>query len=354
MNFTFYNRPDYFKQLARDIDAAKPGERILVASIVVDPEAEFVGEVFHALAGAAQRGAHVTVLVDAYTFLISYNKMPGPLWSGQKLSSDMRHPFGQIYQRLKHIEQLGGRVDITNRPVRRFGIMHGGRSHIKAGIIGDKLYIGGCNLNRPTHIDLMVGSQNAKATGWVYEQLMKVAATGSTGAAFHGQDQRFDIDTTTTLLLDAGKPRQSLILDEAYKLIDRAKKSLLVTCQYFPGGRTANRLLTAFKRGVDVRISYSHPSVHGLETPAHHLQQLYNRLRLPSTLTQHRIPKGMPKLHAKVLVSESEAIVGSHNFVTQGVTLGTAEIALHVKDPQFAKQLREFIETEISQSLATK
>ena len=34
-----------------------------------------------------------------------------------------------------------------------------------------------------------------------------------------------------------------------------------------------------------------------------------------------------PKLHAKVLVSERCAIIGSHNYVWQGVRFGTAEIA---------------------------
>jgi len=354
MNFTFYNRQDYFKQLVKDIDAAKPGERVLVATISLDPHDLLVAQVLHSLAGAAQRGAHVLVMVDAYTFLQNPNKLPGPLWYNLTLTERMSQPFAKAYQMLKHIEQCGGSVVITNRPNRRFSTMHAGRSHIKAAIIGNRLYIGGCNLSGSDQIDLMTHSENAKAADWVYQQLSFVAHTGSTKAAFKAQDQRFEVDKSTSILIDAGRPRQSRILDEALHLIDTAEKSLLITCQYFPGGVTAKHLATAFRRGVDVTIYHSHPKVHGLEAPAHHVQQFVGRSRLPAKLKSFRLAKGAPKLHAKVLVSEKEAIVGSHNFITQGVTLGTAEIALHVKGPAFTAELRKFIENEITSRLPAK
>lgn len=352
MKFTFYNRADYFKQLALDIDAAKPGERVLVASIVIEPRDELVSKVLHALAGAAQRGAHVLVLADAYTFLHNPNKLPGPLWYKLTLTDRMRQPFAQTYQMLKHIEQCGGQVVITNRPHKRFGMLHAGRSHIKAGIVGNKLYLGGCNLSGSSQIDIMVGSNDAKAADWVYQQLSRIAHTGSTSEAFGGQDQRFEVDSHTSILIDGGKPKQSIILSEAYKLIDNAQKSLLITCQYFPGGATAKQLVAAYHRKVAVTIFHSHPAAHGLEAPGHHVQQFIGRSRLPAKFKSFRLSKRAPKLHAKILVSEQEAIVGSHNFVTQGVTLGTAEIALHVKDPVFADDLKKFIEKEITKTLA--
>jgi hypothetical protein len=46
----------------------------------------------------------------------------------------------------------------------------------------------------------------------------------------------------------------------------------------------------------------------------------------------------LPRLHAKLLATEQGAMIGSHNYVVQGVTLGTAEAAILRNDPQFSKQ----------------
>jgi phosphatidylserine/phosphatidylglycerophosphate/cardiolipin synthase-like enzyme len=139
------------------------------------------------------------------------------------------------------------------------------------------------------------------------------------------------------ILIDAGVPKQSTIYDHALALIDDAREHIFFTCQYFPGGKTARHLLAAHKRGVDVRIVYSHPLAHGVKSPGHYLYNARERLRLPAEFFADQRTAKAPLLHAKVIATEKGAIVGSHNYVSQGVWLGTAEIALLNQDPAFAK-----------------
>jgi phosphatidylserine/phosphatidylglycerophosphate/cardiolipin synthase-like enzyme len=149
-------------------------------------------------------------------------------------------------------------------------------------------------------------------------------------------------------------PHQSLIYDEALRLVDEAQEWLFITCQYFPGGPTAKHLAAAQKRGVQVEIAYNHPRYQGTLAPVHHLHQLTQHTRgLPRSFFSGRLNKHVSRLHAKVLASERGAMVGSHNYVIQGVNFGTAELALRSSDPIFALALRSFIKDQIAKATHT-
>jgi phosphatidylserine/phosphatidylglycerophosphate/cardiolipin synthase-like enzyme len=173
--------------------------------------------------------------------------------------------------------------------------------------------------------------------------------TGHARLAFEDTDTELKIDDKTRLLIDAGVPGQSRIYDEALALIDAAREWIVLTCQFFPGGRTGQHLLKAQKRGVNVQIIYGHPRHHGNEALGHYAYNLWERTRLPNDFFKHQLPKNMQMLHAKLLATEQGAIVGSHNFATQGVRLGTAEIALLRHDVQFSQALTENILHQLSQ-----
>ncbi|HET6924207.1 MAG TPA: phospholipase D-like domain-containing protein [Candidatus Saccharimonadales bacterium] len=349
MNFTFYSKTDYLTQLAQDIDHAKPGERVLVATMDFNSGEPLIAEVLESLLRAAERGVKASLLVDARSFLTVDNSLkPGPLWWHPTLGQPFEGRYKTTMDWVARLNEAGCRTVVTNVPDRAFRFPSASRSHIKAGIIADKLYLGGCNLNHQEYFDVMVAQHNKEAADWVYEQLQLVLDAKSTQQAFQYKDRSATIGNDTSVLIDSGKPKQSIILDAAHTLIDEAQEWLYITCQYFPGGATAKRLVAAERRGVKVTIRFSHPSVHGQEFPLHVLHQLYERTRVPAHFFAGRLAKGMPKLHAKVLCSEKEAIVGSHNFVSQGVTWGTAEIALHVKNQDFARGLREFMEAQIN------
>ena len=55
-----------------------------------------------------------------------------------------------------------------------------------------------------------------------------------------------------------------------------------------------------------------------------------------------------PKLHAKLLATDQGVMIGSHNYVKFGVSVGTAEITLKSSDPQLAVQARAKLEATLS------
>jgi phosphatidylserine/phosphatidylglycerophosphate/cardiolipin synthase-like enzyme len=250
---------------------------------------------------------------------------------------------------LLSLKAAGGHYTITNQPKRRFHPPMVGRSHIKGAVVGKRVFVGGCNLEHAEQLDVMVTWKSALAAEKLSNWLLQIAETGSVRQALADVDAEVALDSTTRLLIDAGVPNQSLIYDEALQLIDSAQQWIYITCQYFPGGPTARHLAAAQARGVHVEIDYSHPRTQGNAAPLHYAHQVAQRARkLPRNFFAGKLDKQVPKLHAKVLASEQMAMIGSHNYVIQGVHFGTAELALTSLDPEFSMHLRDFIREQLA------
>jgi phosphatidylserine/phosphatidylglycerophosphate/cardiolipin synthase-like enzyme len=199
--------------------------------------------------------------------------------------------------------------------------------------------VGGCNLAHPNQIDVMVSWQDKQTADWLSVHVQQLIEAGHSRTAFKETDGELKIDDKTRLLLDAGVRQQSLIYDESLKLIDAAQEWIFLTCQFFPGGRTGKHLLAARRRGVRVQIIYSSPWHHGSEVLGHYAYNLLQRTRFPSEFFKHQLTKDMLMLHTKLVATEQGALIGSHNLTTQGVRLGTAELALLRYETAFAQKL---------------
>ena len=346
--YSFLSRAGYFTTLAECVAQARPGDDVIVEAMNFNPREPLISQLMAALCNAAERGVRVTLLVDAYNFLKDAHNVPGPLFYGQSLTK-LRGRFAETMQALQQLEATGGHYCITNIPGRRFNLPQAGRSHVKGAVVGTRVFVGGCNLHAPGDIDVMVTWDDAATAHILRDWLYRIAATGQTRLAFGDVDSQATIAPQTRLLIDAGVPHQSLIYEEALRLIDEAQEWLFITCQYFPGGPTARHLAAAQARGVKVEIDFSHPRAHGTLAPVHQLHQLTQRTRgIPRNFFAGRLSRQSPNLHAKVLASERAAMVGSHNYVIQGVQFGTAELALHAVDPTFASAVTDFIKGQLA------
>ncbi len=347
-NFELYSKSEYFEDLRQRIAATKRGDRVAVATMTFDPNDSHVAHILDALTAAASRGVTTSLAVDAFNFLSDDQMLFGPLFFVRTLPKRMPKVFRDKLLAIKDLRSRGVNVVVTNWPQRRFSNPVGGRSHIKFAIINNRFYIGGCNLGESMHIDIMAACEDQKTADWLYDFSQKMLH--SFGTTFmHGQDVRLKIDDQTELLVDAGTRKQSIIYDEALKLIDRSRAHVFITCQFFPNTVTAKQLLRAFQRGANVEILYNHASKHVMpKNWVHHLVVARERARMPASFFARQLPKTLNYIHAKVLANEGEAIVGSHNFVTHGVNFGTAEIALHVRSSDFAKHVQQKILSEIS------
>jgi phosphatidylserine/phosphatidylglycerophosphate/cardiolipin synthase-like enzyme len=351
MTLTILNRTEYFEALARGIAKTKQGDRVALTAMVFDTQEPIIARIADGIAAAAARGVTAYLGIDAREFLTNEDtKFPGPLWYHRTLPDHLREPFRSHRDKLDKLTASGVHVAIINKPEHRFSLMQAGRSHIKAAVINNRLYVGGCNLEKPDFIDGMLSWQDHSSADWLFGRLRSVVETGRSRIAFHDTDERHVVDGKTEILLDAGKPGQSLILERTLQFLDQAKEWIFFTCQFVPHGVIADHLVQAKRRGVDVTVLFNHPSKH--DTYEGLLQRgakLHERLRLPADYFQGELPKATPFLHGKVLATEQGLVMGSHNFVYTGVRLGTAEMAVLSRDPILARRAADSIKQQIGQ-----
>jgi hypothetical protein len=343
--YQFYTKKEYLHELTRRFDAATPATRIVLMCMSFEPDEPEIAGLMQSLETAAHNGADITFTIDARCFLHPNGKpapiytQPGPLWYHRELPARMQPPFAakrDMLNLLNHYPNV--RAVITNTPSRRFSLPVAGRSHIKTAIVDDFVFIGGCNLDYPQNIDLMVGWRDSSVAGQLYGHMRSVAEAGHVRSALGDTDLTIDIDDTSRLLIDVGVRDQSLIFDSALALIDSAEEWLTITCQYFPNGITAEHLQAARARGVKTDIIYSDPRHQGLIGGSGQKVSLaIEKSRHPGEMFTHMIGMDRPMVHAKIIACDKGLMIGSHNYVRAGVRLGTAEIVLESSDVKLAE-----------------
>lgn len=336
----FVSKQQYFDDLTQYAAAAGPGDRIGVMSMNFAHDEPAVARLLTELTGAAERGAKTLLSVDAHDFIADSLSMA---WGDRlRRGTSLRH------QALAALREAGGQVVITNVPTAPLTPSVAGRSHIKFGVTGNRVRLGGCNLDNAANIDLMASWEDEQTADWLMDLPVRAAAAGSVRQAQNGEDIVLPTSWGAQLLVDAGVRNQSHILDNALQLIDEAEEQIIMSCQYFPGSVTAKHLAQAVMRGVDVRLVYNAPAKHaGVNKLLHSGVKLVQQRLQPDALFQHELAPSNEYLHAKLLVTEKETMFGSHNYVKPGVTLGTAEVALLTSDRTFAQQAVAALDAQI-------
>ena len=348
-DFSFYTSSEYYEHITEAIKRTESGDRVLLMSLWIRAHEAPIEAMLKAAIAAADRGVKVTLIVDAFTFLIKSGVKPGPAFYFGASSKYMPKVFQERLAMLDQIQKAGGRYAVINQPKRAFRNPFQGRSHIKFTVVNDEIFVGGCNLSNTNFLDVMVGWHNSTIADWLAGLAEKIMRTGNVAAALEGHDVRLSVDAHTDLVIDAGVPDQSLILEEALAMIAQARKKLLITFQYCPQGPTANALHEAHDRGVKLEAIYNHPGKHGapLNIVFGGLAWYASRGR-SAQLRAGRLTKQHNYLHAKIIATEHGAILGSHNYMPPGVRLGTAEIALVSRDPSFADRASETLRRQLS------
>lgn len=339
----------YFDDVTKRLLAAKKNERIGATTMGFDPSEPRVAKFMEALTAAATNGARVLLAVDSISFMIdSRSGLPnGPIMTHRDPLKSKGKYYGQKAKSLIHFKKAGGQFKIINQPHGVLPNPIAGRSHIKTVVVGNDVYLGGCNLNGSDKMDLMLRMNDTSTADYLYSLVEGIIKTGRTQSAMHFRDQEMAIDKYTSLLVDSGARGQSTIMENALQVIDNADEWLLMTCQYFPNSTTARHLSAALARGVKIKLYFGRPGQHKVMSLGHRLSIWQERSRNPKELFELQLTKDQPEIHAKLIATEKEAIIGSHNYVTAGVKLGTAEAAILRRDPKFAGQIAAVMEKQI-------
>lgn len=337
----FFTRREYFLELTRRIAATNLGDRVLLTTMAFDANDQYVQSIFDALAAAAKRGVSVWVAIDAYDF-IRGEKFMGPLWWNSRMpnSAKLRGLASRNFRTIQQVRDAGGTCTIVNAPRHPFSNPFTGRSHIKCAVVNTFSFVGGCNLHQNKETDCMIGLHDAKTADWLFNTLQPLVALGANRSAFGLHDKHFSMQSGVDFLLDAGVKRQSTILQNAYQVIDNARSWIFLSCQYFPNSTTTQRLRAAYARGVKVYLLLNDVSKHrGVHIPIQRVVTPLEKMRSPESFFNFVLPAKEPYMHAKVLATETTAIVGSHNYILAGVNFGTAELAVRWQDSLVSHQL---------------
>lgn len=347
-SYDFYTCAGYYKELAACARTATKGNQISIITASFAPEDSGVIELLDELATAAKRGADISLVIDSYRLIINESGIFGPLFFGKNIQNATHGSFRKIRETLEQLEQSGVSTHIINIPKRPFINPFSGRSHIKFAVVNNRVFIGGCNLNHPEYLDVMMAWNDESIANQLRSFITKITETKSATLALDNSDLSIPISGSLELLFDAGIKKQSLILDEACKLIDESKEYIVITCQYFPGGRIAKHLKTAHKRGVKILVYFSAPRTHGLiAMPGQWLYTQREKTRLPRRFFRNKL-KSRNLLHAKLLATDKGFMLGSHNYVDPGVQFGTAEMTLKSSSKTIGKKLIAFMEEQFN------
>jgi len=343
-NYTLLDREHYFNHLIETFKKAGAGDNIILATMEFRPDQPVIDEIVNSLCQAARQGAHTTFLVDAYSFMLKDSLVLGPLFFSKKDPKLGYGNFRPVVSSIHKLRKSGVNCVVINKPQRPLKNPFGGRSHIKFAVINQQVMVGGCNLSHPELLDVMVLTHNKQLAKYMRSFTNDVIRHKNVRKAMQRQDTSYKIDESTELLIDSGVKRQSLIYERAFELINNAASRVYMTCQYFPNSFTPAALAKAHHRGVGVHLAYNHPDQH--RTPIRTIQKhtvALKKKQLPQSVFDNQLEQDKNYLHAKILLSEKEAIIGSHNFVKMGVNLGTAEIALHSTSQDFIANARNWI-----------
>ena len=334
---------DYYAALESDVDQAGLGDTIDITTMSFEPRDPNVGRLLSKLGGAAARGTNITLAVDGYALLLeSTYPIPGPLWAplpfGQKLFHDRARA-------LQDLEALGSNTQafITNQPTRYFSSPVKGRNHIKISRVNDKVYLPNGNLNLTDDNDMVLALTEPATAAWLGDMVAELAITGHTMDSLSQTGTVFDVDHATELIIDAGIPKKSPILDEALGLIDESENWLVLATQYYPQKEVLGRLTRAVERGVQVYLPYNTPAAQGLLEKLPERLSMFRSRQAHPQLRAYPLPLTGRKMHLKGLANEKQAITGSHNFIERGVRSGTAELVLRRRDPIFARRVGDFL-----------
>jgi phosphatidylserine/phosphatidylglycerophosphate/cardiolipin synthase-like enzyme len=302
---------DYSLALRTSIDAAK--QRILLETMVLDHNGE-MAMILAACLRACKRGVHVVVVYDIY----SHKELS--VRYGLRANRVLKHLLHELEREGAVIHRVGA------SQVNPFA----GRHHAKAVIVDDCAYIGGgVNLTGDSFKtrDFMLRFDDPTLAQTLFEALPRAALERE-------GDHIVYSDGSMEVLLDAGSRGESLIYDRLCQLAQQATRVWCIS-RFAPDGKLV-RLL----QQKDTQYWYN--SLTSAD-PFGKLAIFIDQMKVKVTNNY----KGAAFLHAKFCVFQLpdghyEAISGSHNFNSRGVTFGTQELAIHTKDQVLCAQLIDF------------
>lgn len=319
-NFDVLKPYDFLQDFMLEVDKAK--QRVWVQTMYIRPGA-VATEVFRTLKKAVSKGIDTKIHIDWYD-LLTKGRYP-----------DRQNQVKE--QTLSDLQTRGVLILFTNPPTLLERMLcYKGRNHMKITIVDDIAYVGGVNFADAdfSYLDFMVKISDKLIVSKIADQFMDIHSHQLSS------DKQMHIDHETTLLIDAGKPGRSIILDNAVRLIKHAKRSIFHVSHLMPDGKFLQALHTMHGKSIKVEavvpLKGRSPTIFAL---LHKINEIEMRIR-NRTIPILYCPS---MIHAKLtIIDEKIALLGSHNMSEKSVKMGTGEITIQSSNKILVKNLLDF------------
>lgn len=317
---------EYLSDAIQQINHATARVCLLTMIFVDDEETHLLVD---ALCIAAERGVHVTVAADMFT----YTEIGGHFRFNTRGSKKVRH----LTAMQRRLQKCGVKFRWLGT---ESSSLINGRTHSKWLVVDDFVYaFGGVNLYclGISNTDFMFKIKDALLAEHLASEERRILQTDQEGHAY--RSHKFG-DDTSQILIDGGFSGDSIIYRHACRLASEAQKITYVS-QFCPTGKLG-RLLERTESTL-----YFNPwnQATSLNALAIRVGSALSGLKTRYTHKEY--------LHCKFMIftlqdGSKRAITGSHNFSAAGVWLGTKEVALETSDSHIIKQLERFVEKHIA------
>ena len=310
-------------------ELTKATKRIYLQSMVVEFSKETT-DITDVMIEKAQSGVDVQLHIDYFTKMMTYTEVLSPR-ARERYITKQKEMLAIVNQLISH----NCNITYINKPKKPTYQMFPrlGRNHMKLTIIDDTIYIGGVSTAKRFfgYADFMIKTTYPPLVKEVSEEFFKVNVNRLT------KDRAIPIDQETTLLLDSGKPGESVIFTKAIEMVNSAKKKIQYISQYIPDFELLEALNKAKKRGVEVKLITYLPKL----KPDKHTENKIEHLLFASASKGLKLSYySKSYVHAKLMIiDEKIAIFGSHNYSKFGVLFGTDEIALQTENKDLLSSL---------------
>ncbi len=329
---------EFYFDFFNEIQAAN--DRVLFQTMAFE-NGHFSSLLTHHLINAQKRGVNVQFVHDAYSDYVTdntFNHLPALSREDQQYKQFALRETQALLNSLKSNDIKPHKTNSPTGPHRITPLPGAvGRDHKKIVVVDNIAYIGGVNFTEldAKRFDFMIKITNPS----IVNNLSKILNDSLSDQP--QSDHEIICDSNNTLVIDGGHLMKSLIMKNAYQLVDKEKDEIVVISPFLPTGKFAAKLNHAVESGV--KVSFITSSRESLPGFASKVSQFVHNFGTGSQKFSTIYADGI--VHAKALIAlgNSEAIIGSHNFDELFVKLGTEEIALRTKEVKIIEELKRYL-----------
>ncbi len=330
------NDVQYKDQLRLLIPQAK--KRVWIQTMTFDGKGNFPE--FQALFGeTAERGIDTRFTVDAFHRMHVADSLYYQPHLSRRRRQEVRDSKTGKKDALAELEESGVQVIETNPPR---GIMEKlnparGRNHRKMAVIDDVVFVGDqhhfVEHSQPGTMTRVTDPILVEGLADIYE---------SAGKGPGGEDYELVGSDGTTLLVDAGVPGRSLIMDHAKAAIEGAQQSVVMTNQHTSDGELVVAMQAAQDNGASGKMIVGDPNL--LDFPLSWMFDTKSQLQSKKagiTIPTYENPVW---IHSNLLLVDedlpsAQVFMGTRCYSDMITNWGSQEVALQSRNPEFIGQV---------------